>query len=147
MAELNQLKDLLNQKNDEIKDLKEKCLQIEQDAQEYVKSALEEIEAQIKIKIEREKADLMNQFARERLENEARERIFKQKINELEARIAFLTDENEKLNGLIRDLRAEVESLNSKCQSIDKLRQSDLEEFKYQIENLRRKIVIINFNI
>ena len=116
MAELNQLKDLLNQKNDEIKDLKEKCLQIEQDAQEYVKSALEEIQAQIKIKIEREKADLMNQFARE---NEAREKIFKCELENLyakqqklvqdfEARHILYFIEIERLNLINNDLQEQI---------------------------------------
>ena len=141
------MRDLINQQNGEIIDLKEKCLQAEHDAQNYINNALEDIQAQVKIKIEREKADLINQIVKERQEMDAKERISKQKIIEFEARIKFLMDENDKLNGLNGDLKTDLESWKIKYQSLDQLRQSDIDDFKYQLDTLKRKIVTSAFSI
>ena len=40
----------------------------------------------------------------------------------------------------------QVEDWKNKYQSLERVRQSEIEDFKYQLETLRTKIVIISFN-
>ena len=79
--------------------LKEKCLQTELDAQNYIKNALEDIQAQMKIKIERQQKVIQDFETQQILSFIEIERICLNN-NELQQQVEYFRNENNKLKSV-----------------------------------------------
>jgi len=99
------------------------------------------MDSERRILIEREMKDLNIKFSNERSSYEAKIRELKQKLNDLDNKVTFLTVELERVTVELDDKFREVNTWKTKYGQLEVNKQKEIEEIRIQFEALRKSSI------
>ena len=100
------------------------------------------LESERRTLVEREIKDASIRFANERSNYETRIRELKQKINDLDNRVTFLTVELERVAIELEDRNRDIISWKSKINQLELNKNKEIEDIRVQFEALRKSSIV-----